>query len=94
MRLVQVRDIRGVILSIHENPKKSMQRIGIAAYVRCPETDHLKSLRQCRQCPLHSGMPKDKGGVKCESDKDYRLRFNDRERAVTYITITKKKILQ
>lgn len=65
-RLIPYRNMDGYV--IERNPKcKRKQRT--AVLVRCPETDHLRSIKWCNVCEYADGKCKD--GRFCKSTKAY-----------------------
>lgn len=80
-RLVAYRNIDGYELQLwpkKEPTDKYVMNIGKAHYVRCPETDHLRSVLWCNGCEFDGG--REAGGQICKSTKPYVCNWYDKRK--------------
>ena len=85
MRNVEYRNVHGYVIV---RDAQSIVSQATARYVRCPETDGLRTIRFCTCCKLCDGFGRD--GVRCKSEKQYIATWYDGRPVVTVRFIDKR----
>lgn len=88
-RLVPYRDVDGYVIEIGDNAAIEYPFV-TAHYVRCPETDGLRTLHACDECPMNDGRSATDEGQYCKSKKEYTDAPCYNQKTVQALLVTRK----